>query len=345
MEEEMKLARRKQHLEALAAWQEWALATGPADRPRAEQAIADLYASRMMERPRVLWVDSPRSALPALAHFVGRDRPGGEQVWPRLRSPGWLGIGPHEFSPARHFLVSGQDDLGPYLSQRVYQALQQGSDLHPEEVWARRFLAGGYPAQWEGHWIARIGAYGALEAPMRVPDREWCRIEPWIELAQSCCWIWPYEHLVVACEHPLEIHLTGERLHCEVGPAVVFGDGWGVWALNGVVIPREVGEPPPEEVDPQLALTEENADVRREIVRKVGLERLCQAFGAQSVDRDREYELLLLDLGDRVMRPFLKMRNPSIDAWHIEGVTLGIRSVAEAIAWRNGTSEKPVALS
>lgn len=48
---------------------------------------------------------------------------------------------------------------------------------------------------------------------------------------------------------------------------------------------------------------------------------------------DNMYELLVLDTGDR-KRPYLKMRNPSIGTYHIEGVGRECKTVAEALAFR-----------
>jgi hypothetical protein len=57
------------------------------------------------------------------------------------------------------------------------------------------------------------------------------------------------------------------------------------------------------------------------------------------------YELLILNMGDGRRRPYLKMKNPSIKTWHIEGVAPEIKTVKEALAWRNGTDEAPEVLT
>jgi hypothetical protein len=45
----------------------------------------------------------------------------------------------------------------------------------------------------------------------------------------------------------------------------------------------------------------------------------------------------MVDYDDRGERPHLKMKNPSMDLWHIEGVHPDCKTVKEALAWRNGT--------
>lgn len=58
-----------------------------------------------------------------------------------------------------------------------------------------------------------------------------------------------------------------------------------------------------------------------------------------TIDTYKSYELILLDMGDKRDRPYLKMVNPSIGVTHIEGVPKGTKTVKEAICFRNGLKE------
>ena len=89
----------------------------------------------------------------------------------------------------------------------------------------------------------------------------------------------------------------------------------------------------------------DNAEVRREFVRKVGIDRVCYSLGAQCIDKVGNYELLLLDLQDGRKRPYLKMLNPSIDTWHVEGVHPNCQTVEQALKWRNQSKLKPKQLT
>jgi hypothetical protein len=150
---------------------------------------------------------------------------------------------------------------------------------------------------------------------------------------------------IIALPRPTLV-LEGGRLHAETGPAVSWqGSDERYFFLNGVHVSEEIVETPANRLDPRLMLFERSADVRREIIRKVGIERVCEAFNAQCVDRLGDYELLLLDLRDGRVRPFLKMKNPSIGVYHIEGVAPECRTVAEAIAWRNQSDVPPSVLT
>jgi hypothetical protein len=59
------------------------------------------------------------------------------------------------------------------------------------------------------------------------------------EVAQSAGLWRPYSHAVVVSDRPSEIHLDDRFLpHREDGPAIVFRDGWSVYAWNGKAVPE-----------------------------------------------------------------------------------------------------------
>jgi hypothetical protein len=150
---------------------------------------------------------------------------------------------------------------------------------------------------------------------------------------------------IIALPRP-SLMLSGNRLHCESGPAVSWrGSDQRYFFLNGVHVSEEIVLTPANRLDPRLMLFERNTGTRREIIRKVGIERVCEAFNARSIDQRGDYELLLLDLRDGRVRPFLKMKNPSIGVYHIEGVAPECRTVAQALAWRNRSDAPPSILT
>ena len=160
-------------------------------------------------------------------------------------------------------------------------------------------------------------------------------LDLWMTEARTCHWWWPYKGLVLASERPLTVQVDGDgRLHCEDGLALGYRDGWGVYALHGVRVPDWLVLTPVADLDPRRLLREANVEVRREFVRKVGIERVCAALGSQTVDTRGDYALVLLDLQDGRRRPYLKMKNPSIGVYHLEGVHPDCATVQQALNWR-----------
>lgn len=137
----------------------------------------------------------------------------------------------------------------------------------------------------------------------------------------------------------------GTLTACKDG--IVFNTGHETLAFHrGIPVPVYLVELPPEKINPRELICIKNVDVRRVFVQKVGIDRIITAFNAQLVDRDGDYELVLLEIGDNRRRPYLRMRNPSLPGvWHVEGVHPNVRTVKEALAWRNGRDGKPVQLT
>jgi hypothetical protein len=180
-----------------------------------------------------------------------------------------------------------------------------------------------------------------------LPGDTWLRAIAYENTARSACWWWPHKQFVMVSDRPKVLTLdTRGQLHNETGMAIQFSDGWGLYRLHGVTVPRELVMTPAERLDPRDVLKDTNAEIRRERVRKIGIERVCAALGAKVLDQQGEmYELLSLDLGDNRTRPYLKMRNPSIGVFHIEGVHPDCRTVEAALKWRNGTATPPAILT
>jgi hypothetical protein len=184
-------------------------------------------------------------------------------------------------------------------------------------------------------------------------------ILPFFDLAENCGWWLPYDEVIVFCERPEEVNLIENgkihciknslptspiingRLHKDGGAAILYRDGFKEWALNGVRVSQEIAETPAANLDPHLVLKTPNAEVCREIVRKMGIERILKELNSKIIDTQDDYELLLLDMRDNRMRPYLKMVNPSIGVYHVEGVPPNTKTVADALKWRNGSEEKP----
>jgi len=220
-----------------------------------------------------------------------------------------------------------RDNLGANLGVKI------GDNLRDSDFWG----------QMDMFWIAY---YRYPEQYLHVDYGEFSKVlQLWDTLGKSCGWWYPYENICFVSDRPEQIHKKGVQLHNDSGPAVLYRDGYTLWFLNGVDVGELIVTTPADQLDVNLILTTKNAEVRREIVRKIGIERVCDKLKARVIDIQGDYSLLLLDLQDGRKRPYLKMLNPSIGTYHIEGVPPDCDTVEKAIAWRNQTSEKPVILT
>lgn len=99
-------------------------------------------------------------------------------------------------------------------------------------------------------------------------------------------WFWPLDEATVISERPIKVELLNNRLYCDGGPAISYRDGSTFHCLNGVKVPKEVAETPAEKLGVDLIFKTKNAQVRAEIVRKIGYERIVEETETKVVDSE-----------------------------------------------------------
>lgn len=327
------------------------LTDGGVDAPRAEAALGEFFARLGLPRRPVVWAGGPGDAwglIGSLPGYVGTEVIGA--VADAAKRPGKKSSHTKSYDAAcaaaskaiRHGVWSS-------VEAGVFRTL---AGEGPDGVnWERRSHVAGF---WELGRAAYKDAYWSAAEFARMygteyyneASREFAAIKlPLLDAYEAGLWVyWIKSEGVLALPRP-SIRLREGRPHGDGVPAASWESGERLYILNGVPVPEEIAVKPARDLDPRLVLTERNAEVRREVVRKIGVERVVTELGAVCVDREGDYELLLLDLGDRRRRPFLKMRNPSVGVYHVEGVHPDCRTVRQALAWRNGTDTPPSVLT
>ena len=338
-------------------YEEWLAigrSTQPIDQAAAREAIAAMYAAIGEERPAVLFFSSPLMVVLAFAalrslraaNTRSSRRPAEhtsadgslDALWTQLETQLRTQLGTQlrtqlETQLRTQLRTQLETQLWTQLRTQLETQLetqlrtQLETDVREGTYW--NYLAADHWCAWKVFYdfCRRIG--------VKYTGDQSATLDLWIAEARTCHWWWPYKGLVLASERPTTLHVNERgELHCETGLALGYADGWGVYALNGVRVPDWLVTTPARDLDPRTILKADNAEVRREIVRKVGIERVCDALDAKVIDAVGDYELLELDLQDGRRRPYLKMRNPSIGVFHIEGVHPRVKTVRQALNWR-----------
>lgn len=198
-----------------------------------------------------------------------------------------------------------------------------------EQIWQACY------GQHDANWLA---TYDFFRNEMGLKD-ETAKLEGLLNI--DCGWWWPFEEVCVMTERHCDLHMNAQgQLHREGGPAVKYVDGFALYFLNGVRVPKWLAETPTDDLDPKRVLNLRNVDQRREGVRRIGHEKMLSKMDPKVLDRQKdikggEYVLYALSVesGEPDFR-YLKMDNPSIKAVHIEGVPFDIDTVQEALNWR-----------
>jgi hypothetical protein len=262
------------------------LSTEPADRPRAEAAVRDLYRSAGFDTPRhLIWFDSPFAASWAVALLIEPHH----AIWHNLidaerRSRrGSQAVNSATDAICRpcgvQSLGAAQSEMGPPLATALQFMPQPSAMLLPKLISLRMALHGNdvsalsrMPAEDDPLHRAEqrlwIGSHAVLESGLichptgklvtssffndyslwrMAADEEAAgrkdappMLRASWELADAASLWWPFAWGAVLADRPAELHVDEKMfLHRGDGPAVVYRDGWRVYAWHGLAVPED----------------------------------------------------------------------------------------------------------
>lgn len=178
--------------------------------------------------------------------------------------------------------------------------------------------------------------FGYLIDKKYASDERFNRIA---EFLKAGCFLSVFSHeYALISRRPVSTVLNNRfDLHCDGGPAIAWRDGTRLYYLNGVSVPEAIAITPAKSLDPKLLLKTVNSEVRKEIVRKIGIERIIKKLKCSTIDTWNGYELFSFHIPDmREPLVYLKMINPSTGVIHFESVPPGADTCKKALSWRVG---------
>ena len=295
----------EQERQLVAFREEWlrhGLSTAPADRKRTEEIITDFYRQIGKTKPYFWWSDglmvsqlamnltlrAPKQrAAPARSQKPGTAVEVENNLWANLganlRANLWANLGANLWANLGDNLGDNlRDNLGDNLRANLWDNL--GDNLRDNQL---EFFGAYFWGSLEAYWIT-FYLFPHQFLPLLKPyDTDKANLlMQWADLARSTFWWWPFEGIVFLSERPLSIRKDERtRLHNSNGPAVAFRDGWSVYYWHGVVVPADVIERP-EQLTAERIDQEQNVEVRRVMVERMGYERYILESGAQVVHSD-----------------------------------------------------------
>jgi hypothetical protein len=291
--------------EFVERWTRIGLCTDPADRPRAEAAIRDMYRQGGLEPPTtIVWCGSPlsqcltRAMIPDcwLLDSIGANCP--ESVLESVQDSVRASVGDSvlgdvyacvgdsvEATVRNSVLKSIENSVGDSVGYSVWASVWASVwDRVRDSVWDRigasvrnsirdsvrdgiwdsvetSFRGSIYSA----HDAHQLAFYRCFHDVVGLAD-ETSKLSGLWELAQSAGWALPQRNICWVSErhHILSRDEQG-RLHCDIGPAVAYPDGWAIYAIHGVRVPQHVIEHP-KRIDIARIETETNTEVRRVMI-------------------------------------------------------------------------------
>jgi len=200
---------------------------------------------------------------------------------------------------------------------------------------------------WCQHDISWIAYYKFYKEYGLLPhDDNFEIIDIWFELAKSCGWCYTFENTVFVCEKPNEIHLNdNKQLHHNSKMALTYSDGYGLYMLNGVNVPKYLVETPAEKLSMDFYKKEKNADVKAEFIRKYGMDRMASMgkvidtwknYKSNKWWVESEYELIdMSPIFESIkFAPHIKMKNLTTGIYHMEAVAPDNDTLEKAMKFR-----------
>ena len=278
--------------EFVEKWTSIGLCTDPANRPNAEAAIREMYGCAGFPAPKkIVWCGSPLSQgltraiildnkLASVGASVG-DSVGDsvrDSVWDSVRASVGASVG-----------ASVWDSVRASVGDSVWASV--GASVGAS-VWdsVRDSVYGAHDADWLGFYDYFRLVCG-LESETQKLKGLWL-------LAQSAGWAIPYRNVCWVSERH-DILLRDERgmLHNLIGPAVMYPDGWAIYAVHGVRVPSDIIEKP-DMLTKERILGEENAEVRRVMIEKVGNDKFLEMIDAKPIHEDARGKLFRIELAN-----------------------------------------------
>ena len=170
------------------------------------------------------------------------------------------------------------------------------------------------------------------------------KLIPLMELAKHCNWYLPFKNICIISNKPKKINLVNNRLHADGQPALEYRDGFAIWALNGVRVSKEIAETPAEKLNPELLFKEKNAEVRREIIRKIGYDILLHKLNAKKIDIDNDNELFEIENADVEPIRLLKVKCFSTGVNYVLRIPPQINKCEQARLWTMGIEDNQEAV-
>ena len=180
-----------------------------------------------------------------------------------------------------------------------------------------------------------------------------------INIVNNTPFLLPYQNICIVSRKPIEISYKKENmkrkytplrcsydkyiLHGDGKPAVKYKDGFTSYILNSQSVPKWLAMTPTSLLKSEQYLELENANVKREFIKKFGIDRM-KSLG-KVIDtwenyknhinyewmKKSKYELIDMGIMDKVgYIPYLGMINQTTGTYHLEAVKEGCKTIPEA---------------
>jgi hypothetical protein len=358
-------------------WIAIALRTDPIEPEKIIPAIKRLYAAADLAEPTVVIVPSPLCM--ALTGVLATT------IW-SLREQG-NGDDPEVIAEITGDVLKSSTEINDTTKLAVIRAVAEaappvewkGSDkpLADHLTEARKILKDAcynwrFAHQGGNMWAGSPAYYEAMRDVIGLTGLDcWVKYAPWEECAIHGSFRYLHEKFCVVSDFPSALKTDdNHRPHCADGPSHAWRDDWRLYHISGVRVPEQVIMAP-ETITGEQITQEQNAEVRRVMIERMGWERFCEQVSMNVIHTDQlnakfptvpvtelvepgqrfvyDYrsgtetaELLqaegITDLEDRPLK-FVRLTDPSTGRRYTLRVPHTVTRCYEGIGWSFGLSE------
>jgi hypothetical protein len=321
--------------EFIKKWTDIGLCTLPANRKEAERGIITSYQIAGLDPPKkIVWCGSPVSqGLTRAILFnlkkteIGnsvRDSVGDsvwDSVWDSVRNSVGGSVWGSVWDSVRDSVRdSVGDSVGDSVRDSVWDSV--GDSIY-----------GQHDSDWLAFYDYFCEACGLSEETQKLTGL-------W-QVAKSANWWLPHKNICWVSErHHILYKDDRGFLHCENGPALQYPDGWSIWAWHGVRVSQHIIEQP-ETITTHEIQKEQNEEVRRILIERMGWERWLRESHAKIIhrrfnNRDQQWEeLYTLNNSKRLL-----VSDPSTGRKYALGVPSEINTCQDAQNWLSSGLDK-----
>ena len=329
-------------------WIEIGLSTAPANRPLSEDGIRKAYIAAGLKSPRkIVWCGSPLSQVLTRAIILDQKLINDvmdsvmasvrdsvmDSVWDSVRASVRDSVRDSVMASVRasvsdSVMASVMDSVSDSVLASVRDSVRDSVRASVmASVWDS-VRDSGY-GQHDANWLAFYEYFREACGLQSQTDKligltEYSKNAGWFLPHQNICWVSERHNILRRDERG--------RVHDISGPAIMYPDGWAIYAWHGIRVPRWVIEQPQEISDLNID-SEANAEVRRVMLERYGLDRYL--LTGSEKDRQGEYRLIEKSVGGVTMRA-LVMRCPTTQAAYVHCVHPECTTVDGALAWKRG---------
>ena len=207
-----------------------------------------------------------------------------------------------------------------------------------------------YATTWWGSWHAWY-QFAKEECGETFNEEQF---QKFAEFVLNVHYIIAADNVAYISDKPKSLKFTKDKLHADMKPAVEYRDGYGLYVLNGVTVPKELVMTPASELTLDYYSKIKSADVKIEFIAKFGIDRMVSL--GKVIDtylnyKDHPYwndlifgksEYKLIDMsqhlnGDRAAI-YLSMIHQGNGSTCVECVGEGVKTIKQALDIRAGAN-------